>query len=77
MGGPVEVLLIAAIAITGLVGWLVRDRRYPGPRLLDEEPRIDRNTLDAAEREARDAPASAAVSVRGVASGSDAGPPRP
>jgi hypothetical protein len=50
---PVGSLTIAALALAALVTWLVRDRRHPGPRLVGREPRIDRGTLDAAEREVR------------------------
>ena len=51
---PVGVLLVAAAAISGLVVWLFRDRRYRGPRLLTEDDGIDREVLEAAEREARE-----------------------
>jgi hypothetical protein len=51
---PVGVLLVAAAAISGLVVWLFRDRRYRGPRLLSEDDGIDREVLEAAEREARE-----------------------
>jgi hypothetical protein len=50
---PVGVLLVAAAAIAGLVVWLFRDRRYRGPRLLTEDDGIDREVLEAAEREAK------------------------
>jgi len=51
---PVGVLLVAAAAISGLVGRLFRDRRRRGPRLLTEDDGIDREVLEAAEREARE-----------------------
>ena len=51
---PVGVLLVAAAAISGLVVWLFRDRRHRGPRLLTEDDGIDREVLEAAEREARE-----------------------
>jgi len=51
---PVGVLLVAAAAISGLVVWLFRDRRYRGPRLLSDDDGIDRKVLEAAEREARE-----------------------
>jgi len=51
---PVGVLLVAAAAISGLVVWLFRDRRYRGPRLLTDDDGIDREVLEAAEREARE-----------------------
>ena len=46
-------LLVALAAIIALVLWLRRDRRYPGPRLIDDDG-IDREELEAAEREVRD-----------------------
>lgn len=49
---PVGTLLIALVALISLVLWLRRDRKYPGPRLEDEEG-IDREELEAAEREVR------------------------
>lgn len=52
IGGPVQTLLVALVAIIALVLWLRRDRKYPGPRLADDE--IDREELEAAEREVRD-----------------------
>ncbi len=52
ISGPVQTLLVALAAIIALVLWLRRDRRYPGPRLADDE--IDREELEAAEREVRD-----------------------
>lgn len=52
ISGPVQTLLIALAAIIALVLWLRRERRYRGPRLADDE--IDREELEAAEREVRD-----------------------
>jgi hypothetical protein len=43
----------ALAAIIALVLWLRRDRGYPGPRLIDDDV-IDREELEAAEREVRD-----------------------
>jgi hypothetical protein len=51
--GPVVTLLVAFVALIALVIWLRRDRKYPGPRLHGEEG-IDREELEAAEREVRD-----------------------
>jgi hypothetical protein len=53
ISGPVQTLLVALAAIIALVLWLRRDRSYPGPRLSDDEE-IDREELEAAEREVRD-----------------------
>ncbi len=52
IGGPVQTLLVALVALVALVLWIRRDRRYPGPRLTDDE--IDREELEAAEQEVRD-----------------------
>lgn len=54
ISGPVEILLVAAAAVIALVLWLRRDRTYPGPRLEGEDRGIDREELEAAEREVRD-----------------------
>jgi hypothetical protein len=51
--GPVGTLLVALAALLALMLWLRRDRSYPGPRLTDDEG-IDREELEAAEREVRD-----------------------
>jgi hypothetical protein len=51
--GPVGTLLVASAAIVALILWLRRDRSYPGPRLHDD-PGIDRDALERAEREVRD-----------------------
>ena len=53
ISGPVQTLLVALAAIIALVLWLRRDRSYPGPRLEDEEG-IDREELEAAEREVQE-----------------------
>ena len=53
VGGPVGTLLVALAAIVALVIWLRRDRSYPGPRLIDDDG-IDREELEAAEREVRE-----------------------
>jgi hypothetical protein len=53
VGGPVGTLLVALAAVIALVLWLRRDRSYPGPRLTDDDG-IDREELEAAEREVRD-----------------------
>jgi hypothetical protein len=52
--GPVGTLLVAAVCIVALVLWLLRDRRYPGPRLDAEDDGIDHEELEQAEREVRD-----------------------
>ncbi len=61
VGGPIEALTVAGLAVAGLVAWLRRRRSYRGPRLLDGGPAIDHSTLAAAEREARAAPRDAAL----------------
>lgn len=53
LGGPVGTLLVALAALIALVLWLRRDRSYPGPRLIDDDG-INREELEAAEREVRD-----------------------
>ena len=52
ISGPIQTLLVAVVALIALVLWLRRGRRYSGPRLADDE--IDREELEAAEREVRD-----------------------
>ncbi|HET7599411.1 MAG TPA: hypothetical protein VFK09_03930 [Gemmatimonadales bacterium] len=54
MSGPVGAIVIAGLAVSALVVWLLRDRRYPGPRLVDAEPLIDHEELERAEREIRE-----------------------
>jgi hypothetical protein len=53
IGGPVSAIFIAAVLLVGVVLWLVRERRYPGPRLHGKND-IDREELEAAEREVRE-----------------------
>ena len=53
VSGPVSTLLVALVALIALILWLRRDRSYPGPRLADEDG-VDREELEAAEREVRD-----------------------
>jgi hypothetical protein len=52
--GPVGTLLVAIAAIIALIIWLRRDRSYPGPRLYSEDDGIDREELEAAEREVQE-----------------------
>ena len=52
--GPFGTLLIGLAAIVALVLWLRRDRSYPGPKLHGEDDGIDREELEAAEREVRE-----------------------
>jgi hypothetical protein len=54
----VGTVLVALAALIALVLWLRRDRSYPGPRLTDDDG-IDREELEAAEREVRDLDPSA------------------
>jgi hypothetical protein len=74
VGGPLEAMTIAALAIAGLIAWLRRPRGYRGPRLHDDRGGIDPGTLSAAEREVRDAPRHAALRAR---DGADGGPAPP
>ena len=53
ISGPIGTLLVAAVALIALVLWLRRDRSYPGPRRTEGDE-IDREELEAAEREVRD-----------------------
>lgn len=53
VSGPVGVLLVAAAVAAAVIVWLLRDRKYPGPRLHGDEG-VDREELEAAEREVRD-----------------------
>jgi hypothetical protein len=79
VGGPVGVLLVAAASVAALVTWLLRDRRYPGPRLHGDDKEIDREELEAAEREVRELEAGRRPDSEGW--GEDWGPgsakPRP
>jgi hypothetical protein len=54
VGGPVGILLVAGTVATAFVIWLLRDRRYPGPRLHGQDPEIDHEELETAEREVRE-----------------------
>jgi hypothetical protein len=51
--GPVPVVLLTGVLLLALLLWLLRDRRYPGPRLHGPEE-IDREELEEAEREVRE-----------------------
>jgi len=51
---PVGVLLVAVAVVAALAIWLLRGRRYRGPRLYGADAEIDREELEAAEREVRD-----------------------
>ena len=51
--GPVSALLVTGVLLVALLVWLLRDRRYPGPRLHGAEE-IDREELEQAEREVRE-----------------------
>ena len=51
--GPVPAVLLAGVLIVALVLWLLRGRRYPGPRLHGAEG-IDQEALEEAEREVRE-----------------------
>ena len=53
VSGPVSSLLVAGVAVAALVVWLVRRPRHPGPRLVGDDG-IDREELEAAEREVRE-----------------------
>jgi hypothetical protein len=52
--GPVGTILVAGAVLASLIVWLARRRTYPGPRRLPEDDYIDREALEAAEREVRD-----------------------
>ena len=52
-GGPVDTLLIAGMLAVAVAAWVLRPRRYPGPRSMTGDE-IDREVLEAAEREVRD-----------------------
>lgn len=53
VSGPIGTLLVAGVALASLVVWLLRRPRHPGPRLVGDEG-IDREELEAAEREVRE-----------------------
>ena len=53
VSGPVGPLLVAASVIAAVGIWLVRRPRHPGPRLVGDDG-IDREELEAAEREVRE-----------------------
>jgi hypothetical protein len=53
VSGPVGTLLVAGASIVALLVWLMRRPRHPGPRLVGHDG-IDREELEAAEREVRD-----------------------
>jgi hypothetical protein len=46
-------LLVAGVALAAVVVWLLRRPRHPGPRLVGDDG-IDREELEAAEREVRE-----------------------
>jgi hypothetical protein len=51
LSGTLSTLVVAGLAVAGLVRWLMRDRHYPGPQLVGTSPGIDRDALERAERE--------------------------
>jgi hypothetical protein len=53
VGGPVGTLLVAVAVIASFGVWLIRRPRHPGPRLVGDNG-IDREELEAAEREVRE-----------------------
>jgi hypothetical protein len=53
VSGPVSTLLVAGTVLAAVGIWLFRRPRYRGPRLVGEEG-IDREALEAAEREVRE-----------------------
>ena len=53
VSGAVGILLVAGAVLAAVIMWLVRPRRHPGPRLVGDDG-IDRNELEAAEREVRE-----------------------
>lgn len=55
IAGPLGAMLVAAVLLVAVIIWLKRDRRHPGPRLHGSDG-IDRQELEAAEREVRDLP---------------------
>ena len=53
VSGPLGTLLVAGVVLAAVAVWLVRPRRHPGPRLVGDDG-IDRDELEAAEREVQD-----------------------
>jgi hypothetical protein len=53
VGGPVGTLLVAGAVLAAVGVWLLRRPRHPGPRLVGDDG-IDREALEAAEREVRE-----------------------
>jgi len=53
VSGPVSSLLVAGAVVAAFVVWLLRRPRHPGPRLVGDDG-IDREELEAAEREVRE-----------------------
>ena len=53
MSGGLATLLVAGVSVAALVVWLIRRPRHPGPRLVGEDG-IDKEELEAAEREVRE-----------------------
>jgi len=53
VSGPVGTLLVAVTVVAAVAVWLVRRPRHPGPRLVGDDG-IDREELEAAEREGRE-----------------------
>jgi len=58
VSGPVGTILVAGAVLASLIVWLTRRRPCPGPRRVPEDDSIDREALEAAEREVRDLDAS-------------------
>jgi hypothetical protein len=53
VSGPVATLLVAVAVLAAVAIWFFRRPRYRGPRLVGHDG-IDREELEAAEREVRD-----------------------
>jgi len=53
IGGGIGILIVAGVLVLAVVVWLLRDRRYPGPRLEGHDG-IDQEELEAAEREVQE-----------------------